>query len=174
MIFVDNSNIFLGAKDLGSKVDYQKLAIFLTKHALEEYDLMRVFLYCTINREQSPDRVKFQEDLYKHFNSFIKFDVATFDLKVIRDKKTGDIVDKYEKGVDVALVTDLLLQTKNNSFDVAIVCAGDNDFYRAVEGVKDAGREIYVASLDHSCSENLKGCSLGYISLTKNLDKIRI
>jgi uncharacterized LabA/DUF88 family protein len=174
MVFVDNSNIFLGAKDLGCKIDYQKLANFLSVKALEQYDLMRVFLYCTINREQTPDRVKFQVDLYKHFNSFIKFDVATFDLRIIRDKETGNIIDKYEKGVDVALVTDLLLQTKNNAFDVAIICAGDNDFFRAVEGVKDAGREIYVASFDHSCSDNLKGCSLGYISLTKNLEKIRI
>jgi len=56
---------------------------------------------------------------------------------------------------------------------VAIVCAGDADFIRAVEGVKDMGKQIYVASFEKSCSWKLKQAALGYISLTENVDKIK-
>jgi uncharacterized LabA/DUF88 family protein len=101
----------------------------------------------------------------------IKLDIKTFDLKVIKDA-TGAISDRYEKGVDVALVTDLLLLASRNAFDVAIISAGDADFFRAVEGVKEMGKEIYIASFDDSCATKLKDASLGYISLTTFSDKI--
>ena len=58
-----------------------------------------------------------------------------------------------------------------NAFDVAIICAGDADFFRAVEGVKEMGKEIYIASFDSSCATKLKDASLGYISLTTYLIK---
>jgi hypothetical protein len=58
-------------------------------------------MYCAVDRSQPDDRVRAQEALYSIFNSFIKFDVKTFDLKVVQ-AANGDITDKYEKGVDVA------------------------------------------------------------------------
>ena len=84
----------------------------------------------------------------------------------------GDITDKYEKGVDVALVTDLLLLASRNAFDVAIICGEDADFFRAVEGVKEMGKEVYIASFGSSCATTLKDASLGYISLTMYSAKI--
>ncbi len=172
MIFIDNSNIFRGSRREGIKFDYQKLVDFLADSGiqrLEKYDLTRVIMYCAVDRSQPDDKVRAQEALYSIFNSFIKFDVKTFDLKVVQ-AANGDITDKYEKGVDVALVTDLLLLASRNAFDVAIICAGDADFFRAVEGVKEMGKEIYIASFDSSCATKLKDASLGYISLTMNSD----
>ena len=63
-------------------------------------------------------------------------------------------------------------QTPRNAFDVAIICAGDADFFRAVEGVKEMGKEIYIASFDSSCATKLKDASLGYVSLTTYSAKI--
>lgn len=172
MIFIDNSNIFRGALTKGIKFDYKKIVEFLSKETIEPYDLVRVIMYCTIDRSQPKTQIELQEKLYKKFNSFPKFDVKIFDLRIINDKKTGVVLDKYEKGVDVALVTDLLLLASRGAFDVAIICAGDGDFYRAVEGIKDMGKEIYVASFDHNCGQKLKEVSLGYISLTQNSVKL--
>ena len=174
MIFIDNSNIFRGSRREGIRFDYQKLVDFLADSSiqrLEKYDLTRVIMYCAVDRSQPEDKIRAQEALYSNFNSFIKFDVKTFDLKVIRDV-TGAITDRYEKGVDVALVTDLLLLASRDAFDVAIICAGDADFFRAVEGVKEMGKEIYIASFDDSCATKLKDASLGYISLTMNSHRI--
>jgi uncharacterized LabA/DUF88 family protein len=170
MVFIDNSNIFRGSRREDIKFDYQKLVSFLAEAAIERYDLTRVIMYCAVDRSQPESKIRSQEELYSVFNSFIKFDVKTFDLKVIRDA-SGLVTDRYEKGVDVALVTDLLLLASRNAFDVAFICAGDADFFRAVEGVKDMGKEIYVASFDSSCSQKLKDASLGYISLTRNAEK---
>ena len=62
----------------------------------------------------------------------------------------------------VSLVTDRLLLASRNAFDVAIICAMDADFFRAVEGVKEMGKEAYIASFDDSCATKLKDASLGY------------
>ncbi|MDQ1261927.1 MAG: hypothetical protein QG575_1108 [Euryarchaeota archaeon] len=174
MIFIDNSNLFRGSRREGLKFEYQRLVDFLADSGikgLEKYDLTRVIMYCAVDRSQPEERIRAQEALYSTFNGFIKFDVKTFDLKVIRNTN-GDITDRYEKGVDVALVTDLLLLSSRDAFDVAIICAGDADFFRAVEGVKEMGKEIYIASFDSSCASKLKDASLGYISLTTHSNKI--
>jgi len=174
MIFIDNSNIFRGSRAEGLKFDYNKLADFLTNtgiERLEHYDLTRVILYCTVDRSQPEEKIRSQEELYSHFNSFIKFDVKMFDLKVIYDEYKN-VKDKFEKGVDVALVTDLLLLASKDAFEVAMICAGDADFFRAVEGVKDMGKEIYIASFDSHCAQKLREAALGYISLTEFADKI--
>lgn len=173
MIFIDNSNIFRGSREEGIRFDYQKLVDFLTDtgiERLERYDLTRVIMYCAVDRSQPEEKIRSQESLYATFNSFIKFDVKSFDLKLVYDN--GCLKDKYEKGVDVALVTDLLLLASKNAYDVAIICAGDADFFRAIEGVKDMGKEIYVASFDSRCAQKLRDTALGYVSLTRNADKI--
>lgn len=173
MIFIDNSNLFRGSRNENIKFDYQKLVNFLSDtkiNGFEKYDLIRTTLYCVVDRSQPQSKVEKQEYLYSKFNELIRFDVKKFDLRVGTDAK-GNLV-KYEKGVDVALATDLLLLAAKNAFDVAIICAGDADFCRAVEGVKEMGKEIYVASFDTSCAKQLREAALGYISLTKNADKI--
>ncbi|MHC1593964.1 MAG: NYN domain-containing protein [Methanotrichaceae archaeon] len=176
MIFIDNSNIFRGSRREDQKIDYQVLTTYLANYLANDpigaYDLTRVIMYCTLDKSQRADKIEQQTRLYAKFNSFFKFDVKTFDLKLITDGN-GNIKDKYEKGVDVALVTDLLLLASKNAFDAAIVCAGDADFIRAVEGVKEMGKEIYIASFDESCARSLRDAGLGYISLTNAADHIK-
>lgn len=178
MIFIDNSNIFLGSKEGGPKkddvkVDYPKLATFLSTEAIEKYDLTRVLMYCALDVSKSPAQIRHQRAIYEDFNSYLNFDVSIFDLKIIKDKTTGKVVDKYEKGVDIALATDLLLLGARNAYDAAIVCAGDADFIKAIEGAIDMGKQVYVASFEKNCSWKLKQAALGYISLTSYADKIR-
>ena len=161
--------MFRGSRGEGLSLDYQKLASFLTSKAVEQYDLLRVLLYCTVDPSQDPHLVQRQKALYQKFDGFRNFDVKEFELKISRDPN-GKII-KQEKGVDVALVTDLLLLATRNAYDVAIVCAGDADMVSAIEGVKEMGKQVYVAAFDRSCSLALKRSSLGYISLTENATK---
>ena len=46
----------------------------------------------------------------------------------------------YQKGVDVALVTELLRMAREDVYDIAIVASGDSDFSSAVDCVKSMGR----------------------------------
>jgi uncharacterized LabA/DUF88 family protein len=177
MIFIDNSNIFRGSWKGGPqgepvKVHYPRLTEFLSASAIEKYDLTRVLMYCALDVSKPESEIRHQERLYSEFNSYLNFDVKVFDLKIVIDKATGQMTDKYEKGVDVALATDLLILAAKNAYDVAIVCAGDADFINAIEGVKDMGKQVYVASFEKSCAWKLRQAALGYISLTTNANKI--
>jgi len=177
MIFIDNSNIFRGSKKGGPngepvKVDYPKLTEFLSTSAIEKYDLTRVMMYCALDISKSPSQIRHEQGIYNEFNSYLNFDVKVFDLKIVKDKETGQVKEKYEKGVDVALATDLLVLAAKKAYDAAFVCAGDADFINAIEGVKDMGQQVYVASFEKSCSWKLRQAALGYISLTQNASKI--
>jgi uncharacterized LabA/DUF88 family protein len=180
MIFADNSNLFRGARSIGVHFRYEKLAKYLaTKAPLQYdldtgvYDLRRAFVYCSLDISKTREQQEFERGVYRSINAIPKFDVLVYDLKIIYDEK-GCVIDKYEKGVDVALATDLLLMAANGSYDVAIVCCGDEDLKKAVEGVKSLGKEIYVAAFPRSCSPVLKDASLCYIDLAKHKDEIEL
>ena len=128
-------------------------------------------MYCTVDPSQNPGAVQRQKDLYRKFNRFRNFDVKEFELKIVLDH-LGNIIEKREKGVDVALVTDLLLLATRDAYDVAIICGGDGDMVRAIDGVKEMGKQIYVAAFDGNCADALKRSALDYISLTENASLI--
>lgn len=48
------------------------------------------------------------------------------------------------KGVDIALSIDLLLNASANSYDVAVLIAGDGDYVPLVEAVKRLGKVVYL------------------------------
>ncbi|GIS30707.1 MAG: hypothetical protein Ct9H90mP2_10900 [Dehalococcoidia bacterium] len=52
-------------------------------------------------------------------------------------EQNGSIV---EKGVDVLLATDLVLNSVKNKYDTAIIVSGDGDFFPAIEAVKKEGK----------------------------------
>lgn len=53
--------------------------------------------------------------------------------------------DQKAKGVDIALVRDVLSHAYLGNYDVAILMAGDGDYTPLVEEVKRRGRIVYVA-----------------------------
>lgn len=60
-----------------------------------------------------------------------------------------------EKGVDVALATDLLGFAWENAFDVAVVVSGDSDMDGAVQKVRVKGRRVEIASFQQTLSPDL-------------------
>jgi uncharacterized LabA/DUF88 family protein len=52
-----------------------------------------------------------------------------------------------EKGVDMRIGVDMLLQASKNLFDVAILVSGDGDLAEAVRAVKDLGKHVELAAL---------------------------
>lgn len=53
-----------------------------------------------------------------------------------------------QKGVDTALVIDLLQMAQLNAFDIAVLFAGDADFAEAVDVVQRFGRQVMVVRVD--------------------------
>jgi ferredoxin len=65
---------------------------------------------------------------------------------------------KPEKGVDAAIVTDLLLLAWQGGYDVAVLVSGDADFIPAVEHVQAKGLKVVNASWSRHGFELKKTC----------------
>ncbi len=53
--------------------------------------------------------------------------------------------EQVEKGVDVALATDLIAFGINNRYDTAILVSGDYDYFRAIQEVRKHGKRVEIA-----------------------------
>ena len=51
----------------------------------------------------------------------------------------------YEKGLDVKLVTDMLVHGFQGNYDVIILVSSDSDFADALQAVKDKGKHVEIA-----------------------------
>lgn len=158
MVFIDGSNILWACKTLNVKVDYRKMVDVLVGGRR----LIRPNFYCSIGVPPSPQQIKFHDSL-----RFQGFNVITKPVKI---RPKGAI----EKGVDVALVTDMLKFAFMNVYDVCILVSGDNDFAEAVKIVKDRGIRVEIAAFEHTISRELKLLADKFISLNEILDKIQI
>lgn len=80
---------------------------------------------------------------------------------------------EYQKGVDVALVTELLRMAREDVYGTAIVVSGDNDYKNAIECVKSMGKRVEVASFKRALGRDLKEVADKLIFLDNYLEKIR-
>lgn len=72
--------------------------------------------------------------------------------------------DKSEKGVDIALTKEMLVNAFNQNFDVAVLIAGDEDYVELVNEVKRYGPIVNGAFLNRGLSDNLR-YALDYFQL---------
>ncbi|KPV61975.1 MAG: NYN domain protein [Candidatus Bathyarchaeota archaeon BA2] len=158
MMFIDGSNLFWACKKFRGdfKIDYGKLRDELVGNRR----LVRPYFYCAIGVPPDPDQIRFHDSL-----RFQGFTVVTRPLKV----RQGGMV---EKGVDVALVTDMLKFAFMNVYDVAILVSGDNDFAEAVKVVKDRGILLEIAAFEHTIGRDLRILADKFTSIDSIADKI--
>lgn len=164
-VFIDGSNVYRSAKDLGVTVDYQKLRDL----CVDDRDLIRPYIYGALDKSRGHEAVMKQQNFYNRLK-YLGFQVKTMPLRVYYDQ--GKVSEKFEKGVDVALVTEMLVLCFGGSYDIAVLVAGDKDYVDAVKAVKGTGRRVEIASFDHSCAKELRLVADRYISLTADQDEI--
>ena len=165
MVFIDGSNLFWAQKrwrQLANRPDYKMDIKKLVNKLVGDRFLVRPYFYCAIGVPPSPQQVKFHQKL-----RYSGITVVTKPLKKRGNKWA-------EKGVDVALVTDMLGMAFRNAYDVAIVVSGDKDLEGAIEEVKRLGKRVEVASFEHSISEDTKLLADRFISIDKIMDEIRL
>src|SRR5208282_378521 len=153
MVFIDGSNIFhsLARYNRGYRLDYAKLLNIL----VADRRLVRPYYYCSM---AVPPRPK-QENFIKKLKN-LRFTIVHKPLK-----KRGDTF--VEKGVDVALVTDLLSMAYKNAYDIAVVVSGDNDLEGAIEEVKRLGKRVEIAAFGSATAANMKTCGDNFIDLER-------
>nr|MDO8132584.1 NYN domain-containing protein [Candidatus Njordarchaeum guaymaensis] len=155
-IFVDGENLFYSQKRQGMEVDYLKLKEILA----ERRKLVRPYYYGASTSDPRHER-------FFNFLRRVGYEVKVLPLMQYENKRIG-------KGVDVMLVTDMLVLGHRNVYDVAILVAGDRDYLYAVKALKEMGKRVEVASFDDSCSRELGLTADRTISLTQIAAKIEL
>jgi len=79
-----------------------------------------------------------------------------------------------EKAVDTTMVVDMLRLAAVNAFDVAVLISGDADHTPALRGVRDLGKQVYLATWGgYGLSDTLRRAAFDHIDLLDGLDGFR-
>ena len=168
-VFIDYWNFQLAWNEVaaGSQCDWRALPVTLVRQVAEvissagqsgDLSLEETIVYASVDPEGD---TKLRGWLTSFLDRQPSFDVKIRDRKArpksIHCRLCGtitsacpncgeDYVGRPEKGVDAALVTDLLFLAWQGAYDVAVLVSSDADFIPAVEHVQAHGLKVVNAS----------------------------
>ncbi|QHV00895.1 LabA-like NYN domain-containing protein [Synechocystis sp. CACIAM 05] len=145
-IFIDGSNLFYAALQLGIEIDYTKLLHCLTGGSR----LLRAFFYTGVDRSNEKQQGFL---LWMRRNGYR---VIAKDLVQLPD-------GSKKANLDVEIAVDLMSLV--GSYDTAVVVSGDGDLAYAADAVSYRGARIEVVSLRSMTSDSLINVSDRYVDL---------
>jgi len=163
MIFIDGSNVYSIAKNMGcipNEQNYQNLILKLTG----QDKLIRVYFYTAM-----PDQSKERES-YRKTRGFLNRleQLPCFEICFGKLKYPTDGSRPVQKGVDVKLATDILEYAHKNLYDNAIIVSGDADIAYVLPFVKDKGKHVTNAFFKRGLSNDIRQKSDFFIELDCN------
>lgn len=153
-IFIDGSNLFYAALQLGIEIDYTKLLSRLTSGSR----LFRAFFYTGVDRTNEKQQGFL---LWMRRNGYR---VIAKDLVQLPD-------GSKKANLDVEIAVDMM--SLSNCYDTAVLVSGDGDLAYAVDAASYKGVRIEVVSLRSMTSDSLINVSDRYIDLDSVKDDIR-
>ncbi|WP_017324920.1 NYN domain-containing protein [Synechococcus sp. PCC 7336] len=153
-IFIDGSNLFYAALQLGIEIDYTKLLYRLTAGSR----LLRAFFYTGVDRANEKQQGFL---LWMRRNGYR---VIAKDLVQLPD-------GSKKANLDVEIAVDML--TLVRSYDTGILVSGDGDLAYAVNAVSYQGARIEVVSLRSMTSDQLINVADRYVDLETIRDDIK-
>ena len=153
-IFIDGSNLFYAALQLGVEIDYTKLLYRLTAGA----KLLRAFFYTGVDRTNEKQQGFL---LWMRRNGYR---VIAKDLVQLPD-------GSKKANLDVEIAVDLMALV--NHYDTAVLVSGDGDLAYAVDAVSYRGARIEVVSLRSMTSDSLINVADRYIDLEQIREDIQ-
>jgi uncharacterized LabA/DUF88 family protein len=145
-IFIDGSNLFYAALQLGIEIDYTKLLCRLTAGSR----LLRSFFYTGVDRTNDKQQGFL---LWMRRNGYR---VIAKDLVQLPD-------GSKKANLDVEIAVDMMALV--DSYDTAVLVSGDGDLAYAVNAVSYRGARVEVVSLRSMTSDSLINVSDRYIDL---------
>lgn len=161
MIYIDNSNFFKTARQKypDVRIDYKRLVAFL----LNGREKAEVKIY---GSERNPPLAE-QSNFYKFLRK-CGYLITILPLKTVGTKQE-------EKGVDMALGMDMIMDGFNEHFTCAVLVSGDRDYARLIERVRrECGWRVEVAFFEFGLSEELRLSAEKFISLSEHINEIKI
>jgi uncharacterized LabA/DUF88 family protein len=153
-IFIDGSNLFYAALQLGIEIDYTKLLVRLTASSR----LLRSFFYTGVDRANEKQQGFL---LWMRRNGYR---VITKDLMQLPD-------GSKKANLDVEIAVDML--SLAGTYDTAILVSGDGDLAYAVNAVSYKGVRVEVVSLRSMTSDSLINVADRYVDLEQIKDEIQ-
>ena len=153
-VFIDGSNLFYAALQLGIEIDYTKLLRRLTAGSR----LFRAFFYTGVDRTNEKQQGFL---LWMRRNGYR-----------VHSKDLVQLPDGSKKAnLDVEIAVDMMSLV--DCYDTAVVVSGDGDLAYAVDAASYEGVRVEVVSLRSMTSDSLINVSDRYIDLDSIKDDIR-
>ena len=153
-IFIDGSNLFYAALQLGIEIDYSKLLFRLTGGSR----LLRSFFYTGVDRTNEKQQGFL---LWMRRNGYR---VIAKDLIQLPD-------GSKKANLDVEIAVDMMALV--GSYDTAVLVSGDGDLAYAVDAVSYRGARVEVVSLRSMTSDSLINVADRYIDLDQIKEDIQ-
>ncbi len=185
-VFIDGNNFYhclSRSKIRPSNIDFLKLSNFVCRKFGLVYS--KTCYYNSIpNISQGEERyyahMKFLEQLRKPHSFEVKtrklqnrsnlelvnqtdreisdIDICKKCIEKVRNYFTGklDKIQEKEKGIDVMLAIDMVEKAIKNNYDSVVLISGDADFNPALDLIKENGKAVFVASVFHGFSNELR------------------
>ncbi|GAB4214180.1 MAG: NYN domain-containing protein [Synechococcales cyanobacterium] len=153
-IFIDGSNLFYAALQLGIEIDYTKLLARLTGRSR----ILRSFFYTGVDRANEKQQGFL---LWMRRNGYR---VITKDLVQLPD-------GTKKANLDVEIAVDMLALVR--WYDTAILVSGDGDLAYAVNAISYQGARVEVVSLRSMTSDQLINLADRYIDLEHIKDEVK-
>jgi uncharacterized LabA/DUF88 family protein len=151
IVFIDNSNVFLGSRNAGWRIDAKKLHAVLERGG----PIWQTFFFAS-----ATDPPRFQQtNFYRFIKTEMRYEVMMYGLgtKTVRCPKCGDVRRvPVEKGLDVGLATKLLTLANARAFDTALLVAADKDYLETVRAVKQLGLRVEIIAWRGTISSELE------------------
>jgi uncharacterized LabA/DUF88 family protein len=163
-IFIDGSNLYHSLKRYGLKAKFEDI---INKLEMKR-EVVNIFYYTALlhkdfDESRHKEHIKFLDKIKK----IPKFSVILCNLKKII-LKDGSVHFEI-KGDDIHLATDLIKGAYENSYDIAIIVSGDEDFIQAIKLAQKNGKKVINAFFPKTSSYLLRNCCNGSINLKKEL-----
>lgn len=153
-IFIDGSNLFYAAMQLGIEIDYTRLLCYLTQGDR----LLRAFFYTGV------DRINEKQQGFLLWMRRNGYRVVTKDLAQLPD-------GSKKANLDVEIAVDMM--TLAGYYDTAVLVSGDGDLAYAVNAVSYKGVRVEVVSLRSMTSDSLINVADRYVDIASVKEKIQ-
>ncbi len=176
--YVDGFNLYFGLKQSGFKRYYWLDVAMLARHLLKPEQQLVATHYFTArirdNGRNAADQKRQNTYLEALALQGVQCQFGHYLEKTRTCRKCGSTWPDYEeKMTDVNIAIQLLNDTFDDAFDVALVISGDSDLTTPIRRVRQRfpHKRVIVTFPPNRYSNELKRCATGYITIGE--DKLR-
>ena len=148
--YIDGANLHKGVADLGWKLDYKRLRLWL----INKYKIKRAYLFLGL--------IPQYKDLYTHLQEV--------GFTLVFKETTYDGNGKVKGNCDADLVLRAVCDAYENNFDRAVIISSDGDYASLVKFLQEKNKLLSIISPSNHCSVLLKRTSarIIYLDWVKN------